>query len=67
MDSRVQPILWKDSANEWNIKRKAKLSYGFPSAAYLWKDSANEWNIKRNAIFFFYKIKKWYICRKIIL
>ena len=24
-----------DSANEWNIKRKAKLSFGFPSAAYL--------------------------------
>ena len=34
--SRVQPILFKDSANEWNGKRKDKVFLlPFPSAAYI--------------------------------
>ena len=34
--SRVQPILFKDSANEWNGKRKDEVFLlSFPSAAYL--------------------------------
>ena len=35
--SRVQPILCKDNANEWNNKRNTQFSFLFPSAAYLMK------------------------------
>ena len=46
--SRVQPILFKDSANEWNGKRKDEV-FLFHSRVQpiLFKDSANEWNDKR--------------------
>ena len=45
--SRVQPILFKDSANEWNDKRKDEV-FLFHSRVQpiLSRDSANEWNGK---------------------
>ena len=33
--SRVQLILFKDNANEWNNKRNTKFSFLFPGVAYL--------------------------------